>query len=580
MSRRVAVVGAGQSGALLALALRRDGYDVTLATDRTADQVRHGPVLSSQCMFASALAVESDLGLTHWRGEVPVIDTMSITVCPPGNTHLADQNTLRLLGALDDPAASVDQRLKCALWMDEFVELGGRLEVCEVDAARLTDLQSTHDLTVVATGKGQLAELFAVDHGRTVFDTPQRVSTMAYVTGMSPSPDGAELTMTVVPGVGECLTMPALTDSGQCHIVLIEAVVGGPLDPAHGSGDSTDHLAYVHSALTGHFPEIAARAEKVEITDPHGSLRGALTPTVRRPVASLSCGGRVLGMADVVVLNDPITGQGSNNAVQSAHIYHQAIVARGERAFDEAWMHRTFEKYWRGWGQWSVAWTNSMLSGMPAHVEKVFAEATALPAVATAIVRAFDDPRTAADWWFHPDDATRLLDSARRDAQSVVDRRELRRALGHYATGVTVITATTPEGRKVGITANSFTSVSLDPPLVSFCPARTAPSLPDFHAAGRFAVNILAADQHDLSRQFATPSPDKFAGVEHSLSEHGTPLLDRVVARFECRTVQHVDAGDHVIVLGEVEDFSACGGEPLVFHSGGYRLVTTHPDYS
>ena len=102
----------------------------------------------------------------------------------------------------------------------------------------------------------------------------------------------------------------------------------------------------------------------------------------------------------------------------------------------------------------------------------------------------------------------------------------------------------------------------------------------DLSAAGRFAVNILAADQHDLSRQFATPAEDKFAGVEHTEGIDGTPLLDRVVAQFQCRTVQRVDAGDHVIFLGEVEEFSAPGGEPLVFHSGSYRLVATHPDHA
>lgn len=158
------------------------------------------------------------------------------------------------------------------------------------------------------------------------------------------------------------------------------------------------------------------------------------------------------------------------------------------------------------------------------------------------------------------------------------DSRELRKALGRYATGVTVITARAPEGRRIGVTANSFTSVSLDPPLVAWCPAKSAPSLPALRQSTHFAVNVLAADQHHLSRQFATPAPDKFAGVTTTEGLGGAPLIEGALARFECRTVRWVDAGDHVICLGHVERFDTSDGEPLVFHAGAYHVATPHPD--
>lgn len=157
--------------------------------------------------------------------------------------------------------------------------------------------------------------------------------------------------------------------------------------------------------------------------------------------------------------------------------------------------------------------------------------------------------------------------------------RDFRAALGRYATGVTVITTRTPDGRLIGVTANSFTSVSLEPPLVSWCPAKRAPSLPDLQRATHFAVNVLAADQHHLSGQFATPAPDKFAGVPITEGLRGVPLLDGALARFECRTVRWVDAGDHVICLGEVERFDTADGEPLVFHAGAYHVAARHPEY-
>lgn len=157
--------------------------------------------------------------------------------------------------------------------------------------------------------------------------------------------------------------------------------------------------------------------------------------------------------------------------------------------------------------------------------------------------------------------------------------RELRSALGRYATGVTVITARAPGGRRIGVTANSFTSVSLEPPLVSWCPAKRAPSLPDLQQATHFAVNVLAADQHHLSGQFATAAPDKFAGVAVADGLGGVPLIEGALVRFECRTVRWVDAGDHLICLGEVERFDTGDGEPLVFHAGAYHVAARHPEF-
>ncbi|MFI5706351.1 flavin reductase family protein [Kribbella sp. NPDC051620] len=157
--------------------------------------------------------------------------------------------------------------------------------------------------------------------------------------------------------------------------------------------------------------------------------------------------------------------------------------------------------------------------------------------------------------------------------------RELRSALGRYTTGVTVITAQTPDGRRIGVTANSFTSVSLEPPLVAWCPAKRAPSLPDLERATHFAVNVLAAGQHDLSKQFATPAADKFAGVPTTEGLGGAPLIGGALARFECRTVRWVDAGDHVICIGEVERFDTADGEPLVFHAGMYHVAAPHPEF-
>ena len=158
------------------------------------------------------------------------------------------------------------------------------------------------------------------------------------------------------------------------------------------------------------------------------------------------------------------------------------------------------------------------------------------------------------------------------------DWRDYRNALGQFATGVTVVTARAKNGRNIGLTVNSFTSVSLDPPLVLWCLSRQATDFAVLHAASRIAVNVLSARQHHLSRQFATTLADKFTGVDCDDGTEGGPLLKGATAHFICRVAGRFDGGDHVIILCEVEKYRWNAGEPLVFHSGRYHVTTRHPD--
>ena len=154
--------------------------------------------------------------------------------------------------------------------------------------------------------------------------------------------------------------------------------------------------------------------------------------------------------------------------------------------------------------------------------------------------------------------------------QDVVDQRHLRHALGRFATGVTVITTRTTEGKFEGLTANSFSAVSLDPPLVLWSLRRNASSLPSFHDSGYFAVNVLGAHQCDLSRRFATPARDKFAGLPLNTGLGGCPLLHDTLASFECSTEHTVIGGDHIIFIGRVHRATYRDGEPLIFSAGQY----------
>ena len=151
-----------------------------------------------------------------------------------------------------------------------------------------------------------------------------------------------------------------------------------------------------------------------------------------------------------------------------------------------------------------------------------------------------------------------------------IDPRQLRNALGCFATGVTIITAANEQGIRVGLTANSFSSVSLNPPLVSWSLSLHAPSFPIFQDASHFAVHVLATDQRDLAAKFATSAADKFSGVDTIKGLGDAPLLEGSLARFQCRNAYRHYGGDHIIFLGSVEKFENFKGKPLIFCKGEF----------
>ena len=154
------------------------------------------------------------------------------------------------------------------------------------------------------------------------------------------------------------------------------------------------------------------------------------------------------------------------------------------------------------------------------------------------------------------------------------DSLDFRRALGSFATGVTVVTARDGTGAHRGLTVNSFSSVSLEPPLILFCLDKATPSFESLCEAERFAVNVLRAEQHELSVRFATAAIDKWDGVAYDLWAGDLPVLRGCLANLACRQEKLHDGGDHVIVVGRVERLHAAGeGEPLVYFKSTYRSI-------
>jgi glycine/D-amino acid oxidase-like deaminating enzyme len=396
---KILIVGAGQSGLQLALTLREHDYDVTLMSARTPDEIRRGRVMSTQCMFGEALEIERKHELNLWEKDAVQVEGLGVSIAGPDSSRAMDW-----WGRLDAYGQSVDQRVKMAGWLELLEERGGKVVLHGVTTADLDRLTSMYDLVVVAAGKGELVQLFDRDPERSVFAQPQRALAIAYVHGLERRPEHPEssaVRFNIIPGVGELFVIPAYTLSGNCEILFFEGVPGGPLDCFNDRPAPQEHLDRMLGLMQKFLPWEYARAGAVRLTDENATLAGGYTPMVRHPIGRLPSGGTVLGMADVVVANDPITGQGANNAAKCADFYLNSILERGDKPYDEEWMTATFERYW-DYAQHVTNWTNALLGPPPEHVLKILGTAQVNDAVARRFVNGFSDPSDYQHWFMDP----------------------------------------------------------------------------------------------------------------------------------------------------------------------------------
>ena len=402
---KITIIGGGQSGLQLAIGLLQNGYDVTVVSDRTPEQIRDGSVSSSQCMFATALDNERLLGIDFWDDTCPPVEGIALAVPHP---EIPGAKAIDWGARLDRVAQSVDQRVKFPRWMEHFATSGGELVFHDASVDDLERYAADSDLVVVAAGKGAIAQFFERDAERSQFDQPMRALALTYVTGMTPRPDFSAVCFNIIPGVGEYFVFPALTTSGDCEIMVFEGVPGGPMDCWGDVTTPAEHLAKSKWILETFMPWEAERCRAVELTDELGILSGRFAPTVRKPVGLLPSGHPVLGMADAVLLNDPLTGQGSNNASKGAAIYLESILDRSEGPFDAIWMQETFERLW-SYAEKVVGWTNALLLPPPPHVLNVLGAAGQFPAVAHRFANGFDNPPEYYDWFMDPGKAEAYL---------------------------------------------------------------------------------------------------------------------------------------------------------------------------
>ncbi|PXY23443.1 oxygenase [Prauserella coralliicola] len=411
--RSVAIIGAGHSGLQLAFGLLRDGYDVTIYSDRTPEEIAAGRLPSSNGVFRRALDRERELDICFWDGENPLIETTKAKVTDPdGNVVISFEGRFASYGQ------SVDQRLKFSTWLQAFSDRGGKVVYRGVDVAGLEEIAATADLTVVAAGKGEIARLFDIDRTRMTYDRPQRsVGMIALVGTEHPAPDG--VSYNIRPGVGEAFGIPMLTAAGPAVTWVMEALPGGPMDRWSQVTSAEEMLELTKRTFADFFPWESARYADARISDPNGWLCGAVPPLVREPIATLPSGRKVVGMADVIVLNDPCCGQGANNASAHAGVMRELIVERGSGQFDEDWMRSTFEVFWERQAQHATKFTNAMLAfntitqdPPPAHAVELLATATVIPEIANRFSNAFAEPTDLENFFFDPERTQRFLAEA------------------------------------------------------------------------------------------------------------------------------------------------------------------------
>jgi 2-polyprenyl-6-methoxyphenol hydroxylase-like FAD-dependent oxidoreductase len=392
--RRIAIIGAGQAGLHLGFGLLRHGYEVTLFSDRRPEELLKGRAIATAFMFDRALSYERELELNFWDRETHWGAGIHLDFClQPGAI------ALQVEAALPRPGQAIDQRLKFARWMKEFERRGGHLIFKAATLDDLEQLAASHNLVVVAAGKGEIAALFPRDDTRSVYTEPRRQLGLLTLAGLKPWHIALDVPIkfTFFAAAGEIFWIPFHAIGRiNCYSLLFEAHRGGPMD-RFGAAASGDEMIRIAREIIAEFaPWESETVRDVALTDPMAWAKGTLTPTIRRPVGRLKSGRVVMGLGDTVVLNDPIAGQGSNHAAKTTHLAIQRIVERGDRPFDANWMDALFEEYWEKESKGITNFSNLLLEPITEPAREILGAASQNPALAEWFVANFNEPQ---DFW-------------------------------------------------------------------------------------------------------------------------------------------------------------------------------------
>lgn len=384
MSNRINIIGAGESGLFLSICLIKRGFDVTLYTEKKKEEIIKSPPTSSQAVFKTGLNYLKQHRLDFWENDAPKNNEVEFSLIAPNGA-----SAFSWKGETSGYFQSIDQRIKFSKWIECFCNLGGKIIYKKIDTSDLHKIQNRSDLTILATGKGKLSNIFKKDPQKSQFNKPQRKILLAYVTGANDATKGVRFN--ALPGIGEFFTLKGLSRDGVCHMTLLEGIPSGPFDCWDKHDKPRESFKKLINLLRKHLPYEYENFKKSELMDDCSLIIGSITPEVRKPFYEISENRFILGMADSVILNDPIAGQGANLAYKGANLYLEAIVAQKNRPFDLAWMKQTYSTFWKE-AQWSVAWSNLLLQPPTESIKQLLHAASQHQPVANLLSDAFDNP--------------------------------------------------------------------------------------------------------------------------------------------------------------------------------------------
>jgi hypothetical protein len=259
--------------------------------------------------------------------------------------------------------------------MKDFAAQGGKIEIESVTVKRLDEIAAAHELTIVAAGRGEIADLFERDAERSIYDRPQRKLTMIITTGGKLGFDGVPflpVKFNFFAPFGESFYVPYFhQDHGPCWNMLMEAKPGGPLDKFDGCKSGEQAVEIFKQVMKVTIPWDYPWAKDMQLADRHGWLTGGVTPVVRKPVGRLPSGRIVTPLGDTAMSLDPIGGQGANNGNKMARNLVESIIARQDLPFDEAWMAETFERFYNQTGGITYTFNNLLLEPITAPGKKL-----------------------------------------------------------------------------------------------------------------------------------------------------------------------------------------------------------------
>lgn len=416
--KKIAIIGSGQTGLLAAHGLLQQGHIVSLYSDRSAEDWLHrSRPTGTAARFGMALDYERELGLNHWESLAPKAKGVHLSF------STKDDNTLvTLAGKFPDSfAQAIDLRLQCHRWMNDFEQQGGKLYIEKVTISRLDEIAGENDLSLVAVGRGGLADIFPRNAERSVYDKPQRKLAMLIVKDEHPmgfkGVPYLPIKINFLAQYGEAFWMPFYHKTeGLTWSLLFEAKEGGKMDQFDACKTGENLLAQAKKVINEIMPHDYDWCKHLKMTDELGWITGKVAPTIRNPIGRLPSGNIVMPIGDTAISMDPIGGQGANLGNKFVkHLVHAVSHHTGE--YNANWIQQTFETFWDDHGQATVRFNNALLEPLTQAGKLLMISqygstgnaASKNQLIANAIIDNFRDPRKISDAFLDEKEAKKVI---------------------------------------------------------------------------------------------------------------------------------------------------------------------------